>query len=108
PAVAEEADARRVFELECKLELGLELVQLVEVGHETVILALPTRPGRARDRESPAREPAPQAARARTAVPPGVDAAPSGRARRWSGRRRAAGRGRSCAARSPGRPRRPR
>src|SRR2546423_4182275 len=85
-AVAEEAEDRRVFALQGELELGLELVQLVEVGHERVILAPPTKPGPARARGCPAREPAPRAAGARNAAPTTVDEGLSGPARRTAGR----------------------
>src|SRR5205823_10414492 len=91
-AVAKEAEDRRVLPLQSELELGLELVQLVEMRHEAVIVALPAGTGPAPDREPPASDRARRAARARTGAPPGADGGRSGPARRWSRHRRAGGR----------------
>src|SRR5262245_29230349 len=93
-AVAKQPEDGCVLLLEAQLELGLELIELVEVGHTQPILASPrarphdARPG-ARDRD-----PARRAARGRTGAPTDADAARSGSTPRLSPARRAADRGR--------------
>src|SRR5439155_17333793 len=99
-AVAEQPEDRRVLLLECELELRLELVELVDVGHEAVILALRAKPTLGRGPARRGWDRAPRAARGRTAAHAGAGAESRARPHLSSRRRRGAGRGRSCAARN--------
>src|SRR3954447_22588163 len=75
-AVAEQPEDVGVLFLECELELGLQLVELVDVRHEAVILALRARPrpGRGRAQRGPVR--ARRAARGRSAARAAAGAEP--------------------------------
>src|SRR5262249_53044459 len=95
-AEAEKRVDRAVLLLEAELELGLEVVQLIQVAHGVIVaLRSGPPPGLSRARKGPDR--ARKAARGRTPARGGGGAGPSGRARRLSRRRRGADRGRSSA-----------
>src|SRR5436190_19943792 len=79
-AVAEEAEDGRVLLLQRKLELGLELVELVDVRHEGVILAPRARPRPVRGRAPRGRDRGPRAAPIRSAARAGARAEPRDRA----------------------------
>src|SRR6266516_1305024 len=79
-AVAEQAEDSRVLLLQRELELGLELVELVDVRHEAVILAPPARPRPVRGRAPRGRDRGPRAAPIRSAARAGARAEPRDRA----------------------------